>query len=261
MGNQNSHSIKTVEKSFRFLEYLKMENGATLSELDSAFDLAKSTIHRHLSTLQSLGFVVKDGGTYHVSLRFFEYGEHARYRKPAYVIAESKVEELAEATGERAHFLVEEYGWVVFVHRAAGSQAVETDPGIGKTVPIHATAAGKAILAELSESDRMAILDQHDLPAYTQNTITTRDALESELQEIRNRGYSTNLQENTEGLRSVGVVVKGKLDEVIGALSVSGPTHRFQGEWFNDELPNILLGAANELELKSRHVPTSDGFK
>jgi DNA-binding IclR family transcriptional regulator len=260
-GSEPPRPVKTVKTAFEILGYIKEEDGATLSELDGVFDLAKSTIHRHLATLQTLEFVVQDGGTFHPSLRFLEFGEHARHRKPAYAVAKSKVQELAETTEERAHFLVEEHGWAVFVHRAAGAQAVETDPGLGKLVPLHATAAGKAILAHIPDPDRRAIIDTDGLPAFTENTITDREELDVALTESRDRGYSFNRQENTEGLRSVGVPVIGEQGAVIGALSVSGPTHRFRGKWFEETLPDLLLETANELELESGRVPTSGNLK
>lgn len=51
------------------------------------------------------------------------------------------------------------------------------------------------------------------------------------------------------------------LPEVVGALRVSGPTHRFRGEWFEEELPDMLLGVANELELEIRNVPKSGDIR
>jgi len=81
------------------------------------------------------------------------------------------------------------------------------------------------------------------------NTITDPQTLYAELERVRERGYSVNKQENIEGLHAVSAPVMDTNGHVFGALSVSGPTHRMKGEWFEDELPDLLLGAANELEL------------
>lgn len=241
--------VKTVQTAFDILEYLKEKDGETLTGLATQFDLAKSTIHRHLSTLEQREYVVKEGDIYYPSLQFLDFGEYTRNRNEAYLMAKAKVQELADETSERAQFIVEEHGHAVYVHRASGDHAVQTDPGIGKRIALHATAAGKAILAQLPTEQVNRIIERRGLPAVTEETVTDQEKLFSELEEIRNRGYSFNNQENVDGLRAVGVPVNDPNDRVIGALSVSGPTHRLTKDLFQEELPTLLLGTANELEL------------
>lgn len=247
--HSNPRTVTTTETAFAILETLRERNGARISEIADELELAKSTVHRHLTTLIQREWVGKEGDVYHIGLRFLEVGEHARTRKEGYQMAEEKVEELAVETDERAQFIVEEHGQGVYIHREIGSHAVKTDPGIGKRVPLHAISAGKAILAHLPEQKIDRILKHQGVPSQTPNTITTREALFAELDAVRDQGYSINDEENIEGLRAVGVPVTGKAGRVLGALSVSGPTHRMKGTWFEQDLPDLLLGTANELEL------------
>lgn len=235
------------------VEELKRQDGATITEVASELRYAKSTIHRHLSTLSELGYVVTDGDEYHVGLRFLHLGEHARIRHVGYEMTKEKVDEIADRTGERAQFIVEEHGEAVYVHRAFGQDAVRTDPGIGSRIPLYATAAGKSILANMPEQQLFELIEQTDFERVTERTITDSDELLDELDEIRDRGYSFNREENLSGLHAVGVAILGPDDEVIGAISVSGPSHRLKGTWFHEELPNLLLGTANELELNISH--------
>jgi DNA-binding IclR family transcriptional regulator len=169
-------------------------------------------------------------------------------------LAKEKVHELAEETDERVQFLVEEYGWAVYVHRALGRHAVETDPGIGSRIPLHSNSSGKVILANLPDERVEEIIENRGLPAMTDNTITDEAELYDEFRRIRERGYAYNRSENTEGVHSVGVPVFAPDDRIIGSLSVSGPTHRLQGERFEERLPRLLLGTANELELNIAHT-------
>jgi len=248
-NDARSDGVKTTETAFSILERIKDSNGARISELTDDFDLAKSTIHRHLTTLRRRGYVVKEEETYHVGLRFLEFGEHARTRKEAYTIAKPVVEDLARETQERAQFLVKEHGRIVHVHRSTGERAVKTNSRIGKRQRMHATAAGKSILAHLPQEEVDQLITEQGLPKLTMNTITDPQKLYAELERVRERGYSVNKQENIEGLHAVSAPVMDTNGHVFGALSVSGPTHRMKGEWFEDELPDLLLGAANELEL------------
>lgn len=248
--------VKSLDTFISILETLYDLDGANITEVASELGMAKSTAYRHLHTLERRGYLIREDGDYYVGLKFLELGEYARNKRPAYRMARTKVEEIARETDERAQFIVEEHGQAVYVHRATGEHAVLTDPGIGKRIPMHSVAAGKAILACYSRERVDEIVDRHGLPRFTDRTIVSRDALFEDLETVRERGYSFNRQENVEGLHAVGVPVKGPDDRPIGALSVSGPTHRFKGDWFEQELPNLLLGTANELELNIAH---SDG--
>jgi len=240
--------VKTTETALDILEFLQQNNGADLTTLATHLDLAKSTIHRHLGTLQDRGYVVMEGNQYYVSVRFAKLGEHARTRKEEYILAEKKVEELAAETGERVQYMVEEHGYAVYMYIGHGEHAVRTDPGPGSRIPIHTAASGKAILASLPEERIDEILDRHGLPKSTEHTITDEDRLRKELEAIRERGFAYNNEESLEGLLAIGVPVRGAKERVTGALSISGPSHRIRGK-VEDELAELLLGAANELEL------------
>lgn len=244
---------KTVVNAFEILEYLKSHEGADLTELTTEFGKAKSTVHRYVSTLENLGYVVNEGGVYYPGLRFLDFAEYARNRKRGYVLAKQKVEELADKTKERAQFLVEEHGKGIYVHRATGSQAVRTDPGIGKTVHLHTIAAGKAILAYLPEDRIDEIIEMHGMPALTDKTVTDKSELFDQLEQVQKVGYAFNRQESVEGLHAIGVPVVDPNSQIVGALSISGPSHRLKGEKFEKDLPDTLLGIANEIELNVAH--------
>jgi DNA-binding IclR family transcriptional regulator len=251
MGSRDTgkNGVKTTGTAFDILESIWRLETATLDELADEVDVAKSTTHRHLSTLIDRGYVVKAADSYRLSFKFLDIGQFTRRRKQAYRLAKEKVRELADKTDERAQFIVEENGRGVYVHLASGEHAVTTNTYVGKHVPIHASAGGLAILAHLDSSTVDDIVEQHGLTAYTEHTIANRANLLDELDEIRDRGYSVNDQGHISGLRAMGAPVCDESGDVIGALSISGPTNRMQGEWFDDELPALLRGSANELEL------------
>lgn len=244
--------VRTTNTTFDILEELQSVDAASLSELTDRMGLAKSTVHRHLVTLQNRGYVVKENGNYHLGMRFLRLGEHARNRKK-FSLVESKVEELAEITQERAQLVVEQSGYAVFVYIAHGEHAVRTDPGVGHRVPITVGASGKSILAHSPKERIEWILDEHGLPAVTEHSITSMEELIEELELIREQGFGTNDQESMDGLRAVGVPIRGSDGYAIGGLSVSGPIRRMRGERYEEELPNLLLGVANELELNIAH--------
>jgi DNA-binding IclR family transcriptional regulator len=106
------------------------------------------------------------------------------------------------------------------------------------------------ILANLSRSRVEQIIDRRGLPQVTENTVTSREKLYEELEEIRDREFAFNKEESVSGLRAVGVPVMTPQGDVLGTLSVSGPSNRLQDDWFHQELLKLLLGTVNEIEFK-----------
>ena len=242
-------NIRSVELSFGIVELVRESRTATLAELTAETELAKSTVHAHLKTLTNLGFIVREGNDYRLSLRFLELGEEARNHRTEFRLIKEHVEALADRFDERAQFIVEENGEGVYIYRETGSRAVQTDSGVGRRINLHSTAAGKAILASFSEERVREIIDQHGLATVTDQTITDEEALFTELAAIRERGFSFNQEENLDGLNAVGVPVHDATGSVLGALSVSGPSHRVKGKRLEVEIPDLMLGMANEIEL------------
>lgn len=242
-------SVGSVETALDVVEYLRREGRTPLSAVAADLDAAKSTVYRHLATLEGRGYAVKDDEGYALSLKFLDIGEFTRSRKEAYQLAREKVDELAAETDERVQFLAEEHGRAVYIYRATGDHAVTADTYVGKRIPIHASAAGLAILSELPGERVDAIVDRHGLESLTDETIDSRSELHRELEHVRDRGYSINDQGYVEKLRAVGAPVTGPDGAVVGGLSISGPINRLQGELFEEELPSLVRGATNELEL------------
>ena len=242
-------TVKSTETVFDIIESIKELDGARVTELADHLDLAKSTVYSQLHTLRERGYVVKEGDQYHLGLEFAHVGEYTRSRRPSYELAGRKVEKLAQETGERSQFIVEEHGRGIYVHRETGADAVRTDSAVGGHVHLHATAAGKAILAHLPEKRVDEIIERRGLPRQTDHTIIDAAVLREELRTIRGQGYAFNGEESTNRLHAVGVPILLPDGRVLGAISVSGPTHRMQGERLEHEILDRLLGIGNELEL------------
>lgn len=249
MGKPAKNPIKSVENTFAVVEALRDLNGAGVSELAAHVDLPRSTVHNYLSTLEQEEYVVNEDGRYRVGIRFLELGAHARNRRKIYEIAKPEVESLAEETGELANLLVEEHGRGTYLQRARGSQAVQVEAHVGTRVPLHSTALGKSILAYTPEERIDEIIDMHGIASATQNTITDREELFDRLETVRERGYSFDDEERLRGLRCVAAPILSNDERVLGAISVSGPSHRIKGEYFRETIPNALLEAVNVVEL------------
>lgn len=249
MQSNPTSAVKSIGTTIRIVEGLSRLDGAGVTELANALDIAKSTVFDHLETLEANEFVVKSDGEYRVGLRFLDIGGLARSRMALYDIARPEVNELAARTGELANLVVEEHGKVVYLVTEQGENAVNIDTYVGKREYLHSTAVGKAILAQLPRDRVDQILDETGMVAETPHTITDRDELFDQLQTVQSRGVAFDLEENSKGLRCVASPVVGPDGDVLGAVSVSGPTTRLQGDWFEERLPELVKQTSNVIEI------------
>lgn len=243
-------TVSTVDTAISIVHTIESNSEITLSEISTELDISTSTVHRHLNTLRKHGYVVRDGTEYRLGMRFLTLGGSVQTDKQVFNLAKQKVDQLATETGERVQFVVEENGLRYYLYTQSGENAVQTDASIGKNGPLHEGASSKAILAELPKERVEEIIDKRGLSASTDQTITGREEFFTELDTIRESGVAFNNEEATSGLRAVGAAVCGPDNEPVGGLSISGPAHRFKGDLYREELPNLVLAAANELELK-----------
>jgi len=242
--------IESVNKAFRIIEQLREIDGGGVSEIAENLGWAKSTVYSHLQTLERNEYVVKEGDRYVLGFRFVDLGEYVKHRKEVYSLVETKIESLAAETGERVQLVITEHGEGVYARIATGDRAVSTGSHLGRRRRmLHATAAGKTILATLPEFAVQRIIDQKGLPKLTQNTITNENELWSELDTVRNRNYAFNNEEHIIGLCAVAAPITIPEEDVYGAISIAGPAYRMRGERLEEELPDLILGVKNEIEL------------
>jgi len=193
---------------------------------------------------------VQEPAGYRLGLQFLDHGIQAKnhYRKLLNA-SQPVLEQLVNETDEAVNLAVEEHNYAVYISRLTGDRGVPTNSWVGKQKPIHTLSAGKAILAHMPDDQADELISQIGLTGVTAETITTRDELESEFKEIRERGVAFNNCESHESIRAVGSPVILD-DEVYGAVSVAGPAKRLTGEYFRSKILELLLGVVNEIELK-----------
>lgn len=249
---EDRRKIKAIGVGFEIIDELKEREGARIVELAESLDRSESTLHTYLSTLRELGYVEKDGHTYRVGLQFLPMGEYARNREELYLAGRDEVDSLANETGEYVHLITAHRGRQIKLYEDYGDKAVATEHHIRHREfrqYLHRSAAGKAILAEYPADIVDQIIEEQGLEGATENTITDRDALLDELDRIREQGYSTNDQELTTGLRSVGASIVGPQNKVQGAISISAPLERCREEEFHHTFPEMIRESSNVIQI------------
>jgi DNA-binding IclR family transcriptional regulator len=249
--------VQATERSLQIIEEIRNQDDARLEDLEEELGIARSTIHRHLQTLIDYGYVVKQGELYCIDIKFLHFGEYARARKCGYRLSKSTLHELSDETNEECEFIVENDGRGMLVHEsyhpesrfqdASGRSDTDSDH-IGSYFQLHNHAAGKAILAELPNKRVEEIVECWGLPPKTRNTITTREELWDELEQIRSEGISYSDEEFAKGLREVAMCVNDPNGSCLGAIAVIAPAYRIDDEKFTEELPRQLEKHVSDLE-------------
>lgn len=247
----DARKIKSVQRAFEMVEFIRDNKGATLSDIEGAVDLSRGTVHTYLSTLQDCGLLRRENDVYRLGYEFLTAGEHVRHQTDLYWAGWEEVNSLSERTGEYAHLAVEERGRQVVIHESIGENAVATKYHLQmreSTQELYNSATGKAILAHLPEERLDALLEATEFEPETENTITAPEELRAELETVRERGYAINDEERIRGVRSVGAPILNR-GNVRGAVSLTALTSRLDGGEFAEEVPNLVKETANLIEV------------
>ncbi|MEU4724353.1 IclR family transcriptional regulator [Nonomuraea dietziae] len=216
---------QSVERALSLLQAFTAESPERrISELAQLSGLGQSTVSRLVGTLEALGFVTHDerSGLYRLGPTVVGLAGVALNQSPVHRQARSLAQELAGELGLGAN-VAERHGDALFyLCHFEGRLAPRAYTMIGSKGPLHATAMGKALLSDLGEDDIEALIGT-PYPAYTPKTIRDLRALTAELDEVRTRGYATEVEELAFGRACLAAPLRDRSGRVVAALSVSGP--------------------------------------
>lgn len=239
-----SRGVQSVERAFELLELMGRAGGeCSLSHLSSESPLPPPTIHRLLRTLVGIGYVRQlPDRRYALGPRLIRLGEVANRQLGAVAIPllESVVDELSET----ASLAVLDGDMVIYTAQAPSPHSMRTNNEVGRRIPLHATAVGKAVLAELDDARILKLVTQSGLPAATANSVTSLSGVFAEVEKVRTVGYALDREEQEAGVCGIAVGVRGAPTAM--AIGISGPLARVDNALTARAIP-ILRAAAESL--------------
>jgi DNA-binding IclR family transcriptional regulator len=194
-------------------------------ELSAKVKLSPASVHRMLTTLISVGWVDQNSITakYRLGTRILGIGSTGLITSPIVQNGRSFLTRLASTTGYHAALSTLVGMRVIHLARVAGKESGTPDFEPGVSQAAHAMADGKLLLAYLSKAERQYLYEVDSLTAYTARTITDKDALEKELEFIRERGYASDAFERFEATRGVAVPILDRDGQPLLAMLCIGP--------------------------------------
>lgn len=252
--DKTTRSNLSSEKLLHLVEALsELDEPVRLQELARLTKMNESTVLRYLATLQNCGYVAQDSdtGRYALTYKICAIAANVSSRKSIRSVCTPFLRSLAQIFNESVNIAEEHDMAVVYIEAINGprQQLLMTTRRVGNISPLHCTAVGKLLLLGYTPRQLDQFIATKGLPALTEYTITTRDALMEELASVAKRGFAFDNEEYEPGARCVAAPVYDYTGRIVAGISVSGPLTRMTDEHIYSKLP-YLLDAAHEISLR-----------
>ncbi len=244
------YTVRSVARAIRLIEIVANgpAQGRSLSDLARELGASKSTTLALARTLTSHRMLrdVRPGPRYSLGTALIRLGDITRSQLPLGEICLPVLIDLADLTKMTTRVAINDEGYPVFIERVDGPGSVRFHTPLGQREEPHASAAGKAILATMTDSEVRAICADNGLTARTPNTITDIDSLLASLVSVRANGFAVDDEEDAEGIFCVGAAFFGHGRVCQGAVSVTGIKSDLP-VWKVNELGRTVRRAADQV--------------
>ncbi|MER5193695.1 IclR family transcriptional regulator [Streptomyces sp. NPDC002755] len=226
-GGRSSLAGNATDKALNLLEAAVAPGYPhRLGDVAAAAGVPKASAHRILNNLVANSFLAADGtGGYGPGPRLRALATRVTQGCEEDQIMRAELEVLSRRVGNTVHLGVRTGDAATCLIKVAGPKPVQTASRVGMHLPLHATSIGKCILSGLDDDELTALVERVGLPARTRYTITDPEALRTELDQVRARGFALDEEENELGVRCLGAPVRDAKGAVIGGVSISVITY------------------------------------
>ena len=246
------YKVKSLAKAMHVLEcFSNREPELGISDIARMLNLQKSTVHNIVSTFEEMGYMGqnKENGKYYLDVKLLQFcyiiNNHLGYRK----FFLPYMRKISQEMREVVYLGIPHDNEVLYIECCYPQDNNGGRNILGERAPMHCTSLGKVMLAYAPKEEQEAYAAQ-PMESFTSTTITTREQLLQELEEVRRQGYSVDRMEHEFGICCVGVPVFGNDGRVIAAVSISGPSLRFDQEMIqrnSARMQEILISAQRKL--------------
>jgi DNA-binding IclR family transcriptional regulator len=231
---EDAGSSKSLQKAIRILLHLGQDGPEmSITQIAAGLALNKSTVFRLLNAMEKFELIEKnrENERYRLGLKLHELGQRAVQSRTLRSEAHRFLMELSRRSNESVSLAVPGAGGVICLDRVDCSNSIITvRTPVGARFPAHCTAAGKAVLSQLTDAEAYAILARNGMKMYTSGTLIRWAAVLENLEFTRRQGFATDHEELERGLSGVAVPLIFRESQLVAAVGMAGPTARFLGE-------------------------------
>jgi IclR family transcriptional regulator, KDG regulon repressor len=246
----NKYPVKSVVKTLTILEHLgNSPSGTSLTEISSKLRIGKSTVHRLLATLRDHDFVWLEpqSSRYILGARILQLSEQLNHQSILIRHGEPMLAKLARATGETCNLGVLDRRSVLYLIMKESKNPLRMTGQVGKRLPAHCTALGKALLTGLTKDELSDLYGKTEkLETFTANSVSTVPELLQRVEKARHSGLVFDNEEIYSGVMCLGTPIRDHSNRVVAAISVSFPKTRVDAKTM-EHFKTLLLEAAGDL--------------
>ncbi len=242
---ENGHG-SALNKAIAVLELITAQSQAVgLPDLTAKLGLPRQTVHRILLQLEEQGLIIRDASRdrFYVGPKLSRLAINALFSEnhnlPTRVILRQLVDDIQES----CNIGILDGMDFVYLDRIECDWSLRAHMEAGRHVPAYCTSGGKILLAYLPEELRRDLIRLNSFHKHTERTITDPDRLETECIAIRERGYSTNDQEYTNGIAGVAMPILDQSGRAIAAIACHAPIARTSLDKLKGFVPKIEASA------------------
>jgi IclR family acetate operon transcriptional repressor len=221
--------IQSLDRGLAILEAVAASSDPVpLKDLTDLIGIDRSSVFRLANTLRQRRFLANPTGSKDYVLGPTAWRLSRRYGRSAFgTFFHQILQDLTAKLGETSHFAVREGGQAFFIdHHTPTGQVVSVAGQTGELAPLHCTAHGKALLADLDLDGLKALFGRVPLHAYTRNTITSLNKLAHACARARTDGYALDDGEYIEEVRCVAAPIRDPQGEIVASVGISSPVTR-----------------------------------
>ncbi|HRL11568.1 MAG TPA: IclR family transcriptional regulator [Aggregatilineales bacterium] len=218
------YTIAVLEDAITLLQILGNEDdGLTLAQLTKESGFVKNKVFRILHTLSKHKLVERsDEGVYRLGVRFLELGQRVKRQSTLLDVSRGPMDWLVQETGESIFLGVIHGSDALCVAARQSPQSIRLYAEVGRRAPLHSGGVPKVLLAFVPDDERALVLD-----SFPNLTAEARTELEYQLERVRAQDYAVVINELDAGAQSVAAPIRDYRGQVVAALSIAGPSHRF----------------------------------
>jgi IclR family acetate operon transcriptional repressor len=254
---KSASTVQALDRAMILLTTLARQDEARLTDLAASTDMAASTAHRILMTLETHGIVAFDENSqnWSVGVEAFRIGSSFTRRVRVADVGRGIMRELMEKTGETANLAIADDDEVVFVSQVETHAAIRAFFRPGTRGLMHASGIGKALLSEYTDAAVARVIARRGLTPFTPKTLTSTAALMADLAATRARGWSIDDEERNIGMRCLAAPIYDANGEAMAGVSISGPTVRMTDGKIAEFGPYVADAARRISELVGGRAP------
>ncbi len=231
------YNIPILTKGMELLELLAASpQGLTIQEMVKRMKHSKTSVYRMVCSLEEMGYLRKEESTgrFFHTRKLLRLGLATMGMAAITEYAYEPMRRLRDAVKETVVLGILEGNRVVIMEQVLGSHHFSFMVKPGMEVCLHASAPGKVLLAYLDPAERAGMLDQIAYTAFNPRTITSREALEVELDRTRVKCFGLDRGEELAGVHCIGAPVFNSEGKVVAAIWITGPSERLAEEYLDE---------------------------